>query len=71
MVDGDTGRLSFQLPELSVAASFRHRQPWSEDHPNSAGPEGWLQKTGLLPLHYFVVSQTLRPPPLRCQPALP
>ncbi|CAM9395735.1 unnamed protein product [Scytosiphon promiscuus] len=56
MVDGDTGRLSFQLPELSVAASFRHRKPWSEDHPNSAGPEGWLQRTGLLPLHYFVHS---------------
>ncbi|CAM9846637.1 unnamed protein product [Ectocarpus fasciculatus] len=55
-VDGDTGRLSFQLPELSVAASFRHRQPWSEERPNSAGPEGWLERTGLLPLHYFVHS---------------
>lgn len=55
MVDGDSGRLSFQLPELSVAASFRHRLPWSKEQPNSAGPEGWLQRTGLLPLHYFVV----------------
>ncbi|CBN77444.1 conserved unknown protein [Ectocarpus siliculosus] len=55
-VDGDKGRLSFQLPELSVAASFRYRQPWSEERPNSAGPEGWLQRTGLLPLHYFVQS---------------
>lgn len=60
-VDGDTGRLSFQLPELSVAASFRHRQPWSEKRPNAAGPEGWLQKTGLLPLHYFVVREKLSP----------
>ena len=55
-MDGDTGRLSFQLPELSVAASFRRRLPWSEERPNASGPEGWLQKTGLLPLHYFVVS---------------
>lgn len=60
MVDGDTGRLSFQLPELSVAASFRNREPWSEERPNSSGPEGWLQRTGLLPLHYFVVSETLK-----------
>lgn len=58
-MDGDTGRLSFQLPELSVAASFRRRLPWSEERPNAAGPEGWLQRTGLLPLHYFVVSGTL------------
>ena len=55
MVDGDTGRLSFQLPELSVAACFRNRQPWSDKRPNGAGPEGWLQRTGLLPLHYWVV----------------
>lgn len=55
-VDGDTGCLSFQLPELSVAAKFRRRVPWSEKAPNSAGPEGWLERTGLLPLHYFVVS---------------
>lgn len=60
MVDGDSGRLSFQLPELSVAASFRNRQPWSEERPNSSGPEGWLQRTGLLPLHYFVVRETLK-----------
>lgn len=60
MVDGDTGRLSFQLPELSIAASFRNRQPWSEERPNSSGPEGWLQRTGLLPLHYFVVSEILK-----------
>ncbi len=59
-MDGDTGRLSFQLPELSVAASFRHRQAWSKDRPNTAGPEGWLQKTGLLPLHYFVVRPSNR-----------
>ena len=58
-MDGDTGRLSFQLPELSVAASFRRRVPWSEERPNAAGPEGWLQKTGLLPLHYFVVGGTV------------
>lgn len=63
-MEGDTGRLSFQLPELSVAASFRRRVPWSEERPNAAGPEGWLQKTGLLPLHYFVVSGTVRGPVL-------
>lgn len=56
-MDGDTGRLSFQLPELSVAATFRHRLPWSAEYPNSAGPEGWLQRTGLLPTHYFVVRE--------------
>lgn len=57
-MDGDTGRLSFELPELSVAAKFRNRQPWSEERLNCAGPEGWLGRTGLLPLHYFVVSKT-------------
>lgn len=53
------GRLSFQLPELSVAASFRNRQPWSRKWPNAAGPEGWLSRTRLLPLHYFVVRRVL------------
>lgn len=55
MVDGDAGKLSFQLPELSVAANFRNRRPWNRESPNSDGPEGWLRFTRLLPLHYFVV----------------
>ena len=41
---------------LSVIAVSAPRIPWSTSKPNTAGPEGWLSQTGLLPCHYFVHS---------------
>lgn len=55
VVKDDTGHLSFELPEISVTARFKHRTPWDKRYPNSAGPEGWLEYTDLPPTHYFVV----------------
>ncbi|CAM9861093.1 unnamed protein product, partial [Phaeothamnion confervicola] len=55
-VDGDGGELSFELPELRLAAKFSDRLPWDCRYPNTAGPEGILARTRLLPLHYFVHS---------------
>ena len=33
-----------------------NRLPWSYDDPLTAGPEGWLGKSMLLPCHYYIYS---------------
>ncbi|CAM9652250.1 unnamed protein product [Chrysoparadoxa australica] len=50
------GQFRFKFPEVELLARYTGRLPWSLERPNSAGPEGWLAKTGLLPTHYFVHS---------------
>mmetsp|Transcript_15273 Transcript_15273/g.14661 ORF Transcript_15273/g.14661 Transcript_15273/m.14661 type:complete len:500 (+) Transcript_15273:138-1637(+) len=46
----------FKLAGSHIKFSSRNRLPWSESHTHSAGPEGWLGYTSLLPCHYFVHS---------------
>lgn len=41
---------------FSVKMRATNRIPWSRKHPESAGPEGWLAHTNLLPCHYYVYS---------------
>jgi hypothetical protein len=39
------GSMKFTVPEVSIAAEFSGRRPWSITKPNDDGPEGWLRKT--------------------------
>jgi hypothetical protein len=39
------GSMKFTVPEVSIAAEFSGRRPWSVAKPNDDGPEGWLRKT--------------------------
>lgn len=39
-----------------VANVSAPRVPWDPRAPHTAGPEGWLGRTGLLPCHYYVHS---------------
>ena len=43
---------------LRLQGSLSQRVPWDRAHPDSSGPEGWLEPVdGVLPTHYYV--QTL------------
>ena len=54
---GDLTKLDVRVGGLSLVANMSSpRVPWSPAHPDTAGPEGWLARTGLLPCHYFVHS---------------
>ena len=46
----------FKLDGSHVKFSTTNRMPWSKSNIYSAGPEGWLGYTSLLPCHYFVHS---------------
>ena len=39
-----------------IAFKSINRLPWSYDDPLTAGPEGWLGKSMLLPCHYYIYS---------------
>jgi hypothetical protein len=61
----DIGKFNFNQEECSadfklggshIKFSSKNRIPWSLTHTHSAGPEGWLGYTSLLPCHYFVHS---------------
>lgn len=57
MIDGDDASLDLRLPSLRLNATVTGpRVAWRADAPDTAGPEGWLARTGLLPCHYFVHS---------------
>lgn len=46
----------FKLGGAHIKLSTKNRKPWSKSNIYSAGPEGWLGYTALLPCHYFVHS---------------
>jgi hypothetical protein len=46
----------FKLGGSHIKFSTINRMPWSRSNIYSAGPEGWLGYTSLLPCHYFVHS---------------
>ena len=46
----------FELQGASIKFASKNRLAWSKSDPHSAGPEGWLGYTSLLPCHYFVHS---------------
>jgi hypothetical protein len=46
----------FKLGGSHIKFSTMNRMPWSRSNIYSAGPEGWLGYTSLLPCHYFVHS---------------
>lgn len=46
----------FKLGGAHIKLSTKKRKPWSKSNIYSAGPEGWLGYTALLPCHYFVHS---------------
>jgi hypothetical protein len=48
--------VDFKLAGSHIKFSSKNRLPWSRSHSHSAGPEGWLGYTSLLPCHYFVHS---------------
>ena len=54
---GDFTKLDVRVSDVSLVANMSSpRVPWSPSHPDTAGPEGWLARTRLLPCHYFVHS---------------
>ena len=46
----------FKIGESHIKFTTVERLPWSKSNIQSAGPEGWLGYTSLLPCHYFVHS---------------
>ena len=57
VVEGDRALLDVRVAGLRLAANVSApRVPWDAARPDTAGPEGWLARTGLLPCHYFVHS---------------
>ena len=57
VVEGDRAMLDVRVAGLRLAANVSApRVPWDAARPDTAGPEGWLARTGLLPCHYFVHS---------------
>ena len=65
VVEGDRAMLDVRVAGLRLAANVSApRVPWDAARPDTAGPEGWLARTGLLPCHYFVHSfgSPARPP---------
>ena len=53
----ETCEADLNFDDFRLRFNATSRLPWSNDlHANSAGPEGWLGYTSLLPCHYFVHS---------------
>ena len=53
----DSCEADLDFKEFRLRFNATNRLPWgNESHANSAGPEGWLGYTSLLPCHYFVHS---------------